>query len=137
MATYKEEFIAFMDEHGIKYTDLDERAVRLAFASKVVPQGVKVLVIFDSDNRSAVHFIASGFVKVTEAKFGAVLMAVNEANAKFRWVKFYIDDNMNIMAEDDAILDMANVGPEVADLAFRISDIVDDAYPSFMTALYS
>ena len=137
MATYKEEFIAFMNEHGIKYTDLDERAVRLAFASDVVPQGVTMLVIFDSDNRNAVHFMASGFAKVPENKFGAVLMAVNEANAKFRWVKFYINDGMNIMAEDDAILDMTSVGSEVANLAFRLSDIVDEAYPSFMSAIYS
>ena len=137
MATYKEEFIAFMEEKNIKYRDIDECAVSVAFSSDTIPQGVKVLVIFDAENRNAVHFIASGFVKVTESKFAAELLAVNEANAKFRWVKFYIDDNMNIMAEDDAILDMSSVGSEVTNLVFRICNIVEEAYPSFMSALYS
>ena len=136
MENYKEEFLAFMDQNGIKYTDIDERAVRLAFNADNVPQGIMIVVVFDTENRNKVHLM-SGFAKVPEAKFAQVLMAVNEANAKFRWVKFYINDNMTIQAEDDAVLDLNSVGQEAAELAFRMSNIIDEAYPSFMKAIYS
>lgn len=137
MATFKERFVAFMDEQGIKYTDFDDRAVQLAFHSDVVPQGVRVVVIFDKENDNAVHFVSKGFVKVPESSLSAALLAVNEANAKFRWAKFYLADDSDIVAEDDAILDMNNVGQECASICFRISNIVDEAYPILMKAIYA
>ena len=137
MATFREEFLAFMDKNDVKYTELDERAVSLSFSSDVVPQGVRVLVIFDSDNKNTVHFIVGGIAKVPEAKFAAALLAVNEANSKYRWVKFYIDDEMSVIADDDAVVDMNSVGQEIVSMAFRMSDIVDDVYPSFMKAIYT
>ena len=41
------------------------------------------------------------------------------------------------MAEDDAILDMANVGEECIELVARMVRVVDEAYPSFMRAIYA
>ena len=137
MDNYKEAFLAYMDEKSIKYQDLDERAVRLSFHSDVVPHGVEVLVIFDRENHHGVHLVASGFCIVPENKFGAVLMACNEANASYRWTKFYINDKMSVCAEDDAILELNSTGAECAELAFRMSDIVDEVYPSLMKAIYS
>jgi len=137
MDNYKEAFLAYMDEKGIKYQDLDERAVRLSFHSDVVPQGVDIVVIFDKENHHGVHFLSNGFCIVPENKFGAVLMACNEANATYRWAKFYVSDKMSVCVEDDAILDFSNVGAECAEIAFRLSDIIDEVYPSLMKAIYS
>ena len=72
-----------------------------------------------------------------ENKLTAMLMACNAANKQYRWIKFYISDNQDIMAEDDAILDMANVGEECIELVARMVRVVDEAYPSFMRAIYA
>ena len=137
MDNFKETFVAYMKEKDIKFEDLDERAVRLRFHSDVVAQGVEVLVIFDKENHHGVHFLASGFCIVPENKFAAVLMACNEANATYRWAKFYVNEKMDVFVEDDAILDIANVGEECTEIAFRLTDIIDEAYPSLMKAIYS
>ena len=137
MDSFKSLFVKYMSEHDIKFTDLDDRAVKLSFSSKVVPNGVTVFAIFDKENHNGVHLVATNFVIVPEDKFAAVLMACNESNAKFRWVKFYVNDKLNVCAEADAIIDAESGGREVTELAFRISDIVDDAFPAFMKAVYS
>ena len=137
MATYKEQFVAYMDDHNIKYTSFDERTVQLGFRSDVVPQGLKVVVVFDKENKNAAHFMVKGFAKAQEGNFGAVLLALNEANEKFRWAKFYLANDSDVVAEDDAVLDMNSVGEECASIAFRMVSIIDDAYPSIMKAIYA
>lgn len=67
----------------------------------------------------------------------AMLKACNEANKQFRWIKFYVSDNQEVMAEDDAVLDMASVGEECIELVARMVRVVDEAYPKFMKAIYA
>ncbi len=137
MDNYKESFIAFMSEHDIKFTDHDERAVTLRFSSDSVPgDSVRVLVIFDSDNANKVHLMSS-FLTVPEGKYTQILMACNEANSQFRWVKFYISSQMKVVVDCDAVLDIDSAGSECTELAFRMSDIIDKAFPTFMKAIYS
>ncbi len=137
MSSFKDLFVDFLKEHDIKFRDLDERAVRLSFHSDTVPNGVTVYVIFDSEDNNGVHFTARDFAIVPKDKYAAVLLACNEANAKYRWVKFYINDSFEIVLDEDAVIDRSSVGQECAEVAFRISDILDDAYGSFMKAIYS
>ncbi|MBR6951111.1 MAG: YbjN domain-containing protein [Oscillospiraceae bacterium] len=137
MATYKEAFVAYLQKEGLKYTDIDERAVRMSWNADNVAAGLEILVIFDKENHNGVHFMCTGFCKVPENKLGAMLIACNEANKQYRWFKFYVTDKQEIMAEDDAILDMANVGEECVELVARMVNVVDEAYPSFMKAIYA
>ena len=137
MSSFKDLFVDFLKEHDIKFRDLDERAVRLSFHSDTVPNGVTVYVIFDAEDNNGVHFTARDFAIVPKDKYAAVLLACNEANAKYRWVKFYINDDLEIVLDEDAVIDRSSVGQECAEVAFRISDILDDAYGSFMKAIYS
>ena len=137
MATYKEAFVEFLQKENLKYQDIDERAIRISWDAENIASGLDILVIFDKDNHNGVHFMCGGFCKAPENKLSALLMACNAANKQYRWIKFYIGDNQDIMAEDDAILDMANVGEECIELVARMVRVVDEAYPSFMKAIYA
>lgn len=137
MENYKEAFVAFLQENNVKFQDINDRVVTLSWASKKVPNGIKVLVAFDQDNNHGVHFVCNGFAVVPEEKLGAVLMACNGLNKLYRWFKFYIDDDMDVMVEDDAIVDIESVGKECLELILRMVNVVGDAYDPIMKAIYS
>ena len=137
MATYKEAFVSYLEKEKLKYEDIDERALRMSWNVGNIASGLEILVIFDKENRNAVHFMSSGFCKVPEDKIDTMLRACNEANERYRWFKFYIDKKRDIYAEADAILDMANVSEECIELVARMVNIVDDVYPTFMKVIYA
>lgn len=72
-----------------------------------------------------------------EDKYADVLMVCNEMNAKYKWVKFYIDSDNDITLQDDAILNVNNAGDETLELIVRMIDILNNAKPIFMRAIYS
>ena len=135
--TFKEAFIEFLDAKGVKYTEVDDRAVRLMWDSKSVSSGIKVLVIFDKDNHHGVHFVCNGFCSIPEDKQNDLMVVCNALNKQYRWCKFYVDNDGDLMVEDDAILDMANVGEECIELILRMINIVDDIYPIAMKAIWA
>ncbi len=137
MATYKEAFVSFLQKEDLKFQDIDERAVRISWEAQNIAAGLDILVIFDKENHNGVHFMCTGFCKAPDDKLGALLVACNTANKQYRWIKFYIGDKHEIFAEDDAVLDMANVGEECIELVARMVNVVDEAYPSFMKAIYA
>ena len=71
------------------------------------------------------------------AKFCSLLLACNKANCRFRWVKFYLDDDNDIVANADVLIDEYTVGEECAGIVSRIDSIIDDAYPDFMRAMWA
>lgn len=137
MATYKEAFVEFLKGENLKFRDIDERAVTLSWDSKTVASGLTVVVIFDKDNHNGVHFMCKNFCSVPDDKLIDLFAICNACNKQYRWVKFYVDDEGDVTAEDDAVLDMANVGQECIELVARIVRIVGEAYPQFMKAIYA
>lgn len=72
-----------------------------------------------------------------EDKYADVLMVCNGMNAKYKWVKFYIDSDNDITLQDDAILNINNAGDETLELIVRMIDILKNTKPAFMRAIYS
>ena len=58
-------------------------------------------------------------------------------NAKYRWVKFYIDDDNDICVRSDAILDEGTCGEECREIILRMIGIIDESYPVFMKARWA
>ncbi len=140
MATAEElrtEFTAFMREQGIKYSIHDEadNIVKLQFAGRSSKGGgadTTVFVDFDEEGNSAesVHFVSWEFASCAEEKFAEVLVKINGYNRRFRWVKFWMKQTDNggvISCDADAILIPGSSAEEVTQMAFRMSDIVEDA----------
>lgn len=132
----RKEFTSFMDQEGIKYqvTNQEDNIVRLAFAGRESKGGgadTAIFVDFDEqgDEADSVHFVAHKFAKCSLADFPQVLVRINDYNARFRWVKFYVrreDDVAYLFADSDAVLVPGATALECVQCSFRMSDIVED-----------
>lgn len=128
----------YLQGEGIKldqYGDENE-VVQVRYSADNVDR-VEVKLFFDSDNRS-VAVRSFNLCKVPENKKPAVYAACSKLNDKFRWVKFYIDEDDNtVTAAMDAIIQLDSCGEESKELIHRTVGIVDDAYPDLMKAIWS
>ncbi len=136
MAFYKQMYLAYMDEKGIKYTDRDEFVVRVSYAGDNM-KSIPVYVFFDKDGDPLVTFRCWDIVRIPEAKKQAAINYCNELHNKYRWVKFYIDSDNDVVAQIDSYVDEYTCGYVCSSLVSRTVNIVDDAYPGFMRLLYN
>ncbi len=97
---------------------------------------VRINVFVDDDNKH-VALRCFGFVKATQDTFAKALLACNKCNTDYRWVKFVIDDDMDVNVNDDAIISADTAGEELFELVIRMTSIVDDCYPIFMKEIWA
>lgn len=96
---------------------------------------VAVNVIFDEDGESA-QIATSPIASVPAERTSKLLLTLNECNHKFRWVKFYLDEDNDIIADADVIFTELNAGPAVIEVVMRTASIVDDAYADIMKGIW-
>ena len=117
----------------------------LRFECKESPDA-DVIVRLDYDNKIT-NFIFSGddgkyvsmytqFESVPAEKVINVLFECNKLNSTYRWLKFYVDGNNDIMVEDDAILSPENAAEECFELLLRRISILNDVKPALMCAIF-
>lgn len=131
------EFTSYMDQQGVKYrvTNDEDNIVRLSFAGRDSKGGgadTTIFVDFDEngDDAGSVHFVAHKFASCTMQNYPTVLVKLNEFNARFRWVKFYVIEDGGkgyLTADSDAMLVAGAAAFECVASCFRMSDIVEDA----------
>lgn len=88
------------------------------------------------DNGTHVAF-RTQFEKVPAEKTADMLVICNALNMRYRWLKFYIDKDNDIMIEDDAILTPETAGEECFELLIRTVKIIDEIKPLIMKTLYA
>lgn len=138
MRAVVQNFLDELDKRHLSHRNIEEFNGRT-----VVPLGfelsnlrTKIYVFFDENDRS-VAIRCFGFMKVSENQFPQALMCCNSLNKSMRWVKFYVDTDMEIHAEDDAIVDEETAGVEILELVMQMAKIVDEAYPQINRAIWS
>lgn len=99
-------------------------------------QGRNLKCIFSGDDGEYLSLYYC-LENVPEDKLADILIVCNELNSKYKWVKFYIDSDNDIMLEDDAILSYENAGNEAFELLIRMIDILKETKPVFMKAIYA
>lgn len=141
MATAAANLIAFqtaLDQRSIKYRELENSnvpALRIGYNMENMDH-MDVFFWFDEDGES-VHFGTSVIAHVPENKTEVALKAINAANVKYRWLAFYLDSDNDILANGDSILAPNMVGDTCHELMQRTLNICDEAYTSFMKALWA
>lgn len=133
---YKSAYMQEMDRRGIKYKDAAEHTVRVSYRGDNTDD-IAINVIFDEDGDGLVALRCWSFGKVPASRRETVLEACNTLNTKYRWVKFYIDNDGDIAVAADAVIDIATVGAECCQLVNRMVDIYDNGYPILMKACWS
>ncbi len=129
-------YISYLESKSLKYSveELEsDTAVTIGF--DMSNTSLRVRIFFDDDNMH-VALRCFGFVKIKQEQFANALMTCNKCNQDYRWVKFVIDDDMDINAYDDAVTSPDAAGEEVFELMTRMLSIVDDCYPIFMKNIW-
>ena len=135
MANYKQLFMNYMDREGIKYVDRDDFVVKITYSGdnlKTIP----IYVFFDEDGDPLVQFKCWDIAEF-KGKEAKGIITCNSVNKQYRWVKFYLDDDADVVASIDAYIDADTCGSECLSLVRRIVNITDDVYPEFAKAMWA
>ncbi len=97
--------------------------------------GRKTNVIFGGEDGEHVQLMTL-IESVPEEKFVDVVLACNQLNARFRYVKFAVDKDNDLMVFTDAILDPSSADEECFELLVRSLKLIDEAKKPLMNAIY-
>ena len=97
---------------------------------------ITINVIFDEDGESA-QVLTSPIASVPPEKTSRLLLTLNDCNTKFRWVKFYLDADNDVIADGDVLFDEQNAADVVIEMVMRAASIIDDAYADIMRGIWS
>ena len=110
-------------------------AVKASFNAKNAPSITVRFISSDDDSDVSVRIFS--FVKVPENKTDAMLVMLNDLNKRFRYVRFRLDSDNEVMVSYDMAVATADVGNIANEILLRIVKIADEAYPDLMKALWS
>ena len=133
-----EAYIKLMDEKGIRHDDifiLKSGKFDVVTRWNLEETTVTIRAVFD-DNGHTVAIRCFRLAHAKEDRFVDVLKTCNELNNRFRWFKFTIDNDSDINMEIDCIVNEETAGEVVLELVQRLCNIVDEAYPELMEAIY-
>lgn len=123
------------DFHYQPYEEL-ENSYRSSIGIKGDNTSIRVNLFFDKDG-DTVALRVFDFVSAPENKYADTLVLCNTLNSKYRWVKFYIDEDNDVIIEDDALVAGETSGAESLELAMRMVNIADEVYPEFMRTFFA
>jgi hypothetical protein len=135
MASYKDLVKNHFDTKGIKYLEPKDDVLIVPYSADNLNE-MKVIIDFDSDEGKA-EFVCLDIGQFADDQFAKGLIACNTCNTKFRWTKFYIDEEGHVLVRADAILDEETCGEECLEMVQRMVHIIDEAYPVFMKARWA
>ena len=126
------------DEKNIKYRVNQVGDSSIVEDGFVLDNGPNVIVRFisrDDDNDVAVRVF--DLVKVKEDQQESMIKVINDLNKEFRFLKFVIHDTGSVHVENDLYLRTENVGEVAAEMFVRYMQILKQAYPKLMKALWA
>lgn len=129
-----ERFTDFLNEKGLTFSaHVDEDGdtiVDFPYKGKIA----KCIFTGDDDHYLSIYL---QYENAPKEKLLDAIIVCNELNAKFKWVKFYVDKDGDLMVQDDAILSEENAADEAFELLLRLFGIVGESKPAIMKALYA
>lgn len=98
-------------------------------------QGRDTCFIFRGEEGRYVS-IFTVFESVPEEKVNDMYAVCNDLNATYRWLKFFVDRDNDLMVTDDAIVSEESAADECFELLGRRINILKEVKPIIMRALY-
>ncbi len=125
-----------MDQKNLPYREINNGTLEIIQQGNSI-QNIRIVVGFGDGTSNKPWFKNYDLGRFDGDKYAAGLIACNDANKKYRWVRFFIDEDNDVVAEADAIVSDESVFDEVIELIVRMLNIIDDLYPSFMKARWA
>jgi hypothetical protein len=131
----RDEFTAYLDTRGYRYQVVDQanNVVHLGFSSQSSSFVTDIFVDFDeepdAEGIACVHFKAERFARCSDENVASVIVRLNDLNAQFRWVKFWLDKRNNYLnADADAMIFEGTSARECLSYVLHVSQIVLRGY---------
>lgn len=130
-------FVKACDEAGLKYreptvTDSGKTIVRLGVTS-AHGNSYTVTYIFDAGN-AGVAIRIYGLVTGRREIYSRMVARCNTMNKRFSWVKFVVDDDLDLNLEADCIIAPETAGTVCVEMFYRFVSIARDAYPAILSS---
>ena len=135
MQKYLQAFIDKLEAEGIKYSMADDNTVNLTYRCDNI-QSLDIYAFFDEDGDPYVQFRSWNIENFKNNQAGGYEVC-NALNLQYRWVKFFLDKDYDVVATLDAVLDIDSADDECLSLMNRFINIVDGAYPSLAKARWA
>lgn len=135
MADYKSIFLSYMDSEKIKYSDDGEYRVRVSYNGDNL-KTIHMYVFFDKDNGPRAQ-VRCWQIANFKNKEDLGIRLCNELNNEYRWLKFYLDKDADIVASLDTYMDERTCGFFCLDLVKRSVSIIDEVYPRIARTLFA
>ncbi len=133
MNDFKKAFMAYMDANDVKYTEPAEESLRIIYTGDSL-KSIRITVFFDERGSNIVGFDSFDIARFQAEKIPAGMIVCNTLNARYRWVKFFLDDDYDIRCQMDCYVEMNTCGEMLMSLVRRMVSIIDEAYPDLMKA---
>ena len=122
----------------LKYTVREIEKVSFLEAGLASHQGIQSPIRFlssDDDNDVAVRI--SPLVRVPEDKTGEILKLINGYHSRYRYIRFCLDSDNDLIAGYDLAVKAENIGETALEIFIRFSQVLDDVYPEIMRVIWS
>lgn len=87
----------------------------------------EILIVIDKQE-SSVILRCYGIYPVPKNKKTLMLKTLNQLNMNYRWVKFYLDEDSEVAAGADAIINPHTAADVTYEMTVRTLNIIDDSY---------
>ena len=128
------------DAKGLKYNTKENGELSLINVSMNNKSGSDEQYYFVSDDEKNDILIRSGTIaRIPAEKTDAALELVNSFNTRFRFVRFYLDKDNDVIAQVDVPVETqdADVGKIAIEMLVRLSKMYDDVYPQLMKCIWN
>jgi hypothetical protein len=125
----------YLESKDTKASQVDDDVLRIGWNF----EGSSIDIYFQFDESDThVHLEGINFVTVPEDKYDRMYKVLNQVNNEYKLVKFTLDEeNGQIIARDDAVIQLDSCGEECFELMIRMVQIVEDAYPTLMKGIWA
>lgn len=131
-------FCDYLEQRNVKYNTPRSDVVSVGYAGNNCPS-IRLNFIFGEDGRD-VEIVSTGIVRIPKEdtdKLFSALMGCSALNSHYRWITFYVDDDNEVIARDDAVIEPHTTGEECYELLLREVGIIDKAYPEIMKVIWN
>ncbi len=130
-------FCAKLESKNLKYTVLEDdySVIRLGFSLDNTDTDV---YFFFGKKCEDMHILCRLNLKIPESKFEKMYKVCNNLNMRFRWLKFFVNEEKRVIqVEDDAVIQVESAADEAFELMVRTNSIIDDVFPEILLGLTS
>lgn len=128
---------AYLESKGIVYGVNEEKSI-ISFGTRCEKKGNMELHLIFDDGNGTMGLRSFDYCQFPDSKLPVMYELCSKCNKDYRWIKFYVNERDNTIAlADDAVIQLDSCGEEVWELVCRMVTIADEAYPTFMKALWA